>query len=103
MHPFVIKSYKMITKLAELHNTGIVDPDHGSIFYIQSKHIREEFLQNLEVYHPKVDDPTRSVAEYYDLWWCNVSQFLGVLYSALPEQYLEVHHHQVCFITPTPV
>jgi hypothetical protein len=80
---------------------SIADSDRGDILDIQFKHIREEFLQNLEVYCPKVDDPTQSVAEYHDPWWCNVSQFLGVLYSALPEQYLEVHCHQVCFITLT--
>jgi hypothetical protein len=73
VHPFIKKSYQTIMTLVLLYN-GQLDFD-AKEYTIEAKHLQTEYFQDLEVYRPEVDDPTRPVAEYHhDWWWDNSLQ-----------------------------
>ena len=93
IHPFVVKTYETITKIVELYNADVLNDNPG--YDVESRRLQAEYLDNLEVYRPEPDDPTRPVEEYFHPWWYDVSEDIGIAYSVVPANYLECHREQV--------
>lgn len=94
-----MKSYKTITTLVDLFNA---DTEHDVDTYdTEAQLVQADYINNLGVYRPEPDDPTRSVAEYVQPWWYDVRQDMWISYSMSPTNYLAKHREQVSSRTHT--
>ena len=84
-----MKEMQTITTLVTLFNADI---EHDVDTYdTEAILIQAEYLNNLSVYRPEPDGPTRPVNTYFQLWWYDVSQDMWVGYSVSPADYLAMH------------
>ena len=79
--------------IVELYNANVLNDNPG--YDVESRRLQAKYLDNLEVYWPEPDDPTRPVEEYFHPWWYDVSKDIGIAYSVVPANYLECHQEQV--------
>lgn len=88
---------ELITRLLQLHQAGL---EHDVDEYdIEAEEVVNVYLQNLDVYRPEPDDPTRVVQFYYMPWWENVSGDVhSSAYAIGPARYLAIHRELVSII-----